>query len=68
MAYIVVALLCGLLGALIMVLVAGSSERLYTKEDVERMLEDRVFWYREYVKLEKKTKYWKGFHKREMKE
>lgn len=57
----------GAVGAFCMGFSCGSdNEKIYTEEDLRKVIEDKVFWYKEYVKLYKKVKYWKGFHKKEV--
>jgi hypothetical protein len=51
----------GTLGAF---LYGSENENIYTEEDLRKAIEDKVFWYKEYVKLDKRVKYWKGFHKK----
>lgn len=55
----------GIVGVLCMAFFCGSeNENIYTEEDLRKVIEDKVFWYKEYVKLDKRVKYWKGFHKK----
>lgn len=66
MGYIGCILIGSLAGAYMMALAKSSSDKIYSYRDMKKALEDKVFWYLEYRKLEKKVKYWKGFHKQDV--